>query len=72
MNKDQEEHVLERLSRVTKVRARKMFGGLGLYSGELFFALIAHDVLYLKVDDINRHLSGVSSVRTATMSGGSR
>ena len=28
MNKDQEEHVLVLLSRVTKVRARKMFGGL--------------------------------------------
>jgi DNA transformation protein len=51
---DLEEHVLERLSRVTRVRARKMFGGVGLYSGELFFALIAHDVLYLKVDDRNR------------------
>ena len=54
MNKDQEEHVLERLSRVTEVRARTMFGGLGLYSDGLFFALIAHDVLYLKVDDRNR------------------
>lgn len=31
-----------------------MFGGVGIYCGELFFALIANDTLYLKVDDSNR------------------
>jgi DNA transformation protein len=31
-----------------------MFGGVGIYSGELFFALLANDTLYLKVDDSNR------------------
>ena len=31
-----------------------MFGGLGLYSGEWFFALIDDDVLFFKVDDANR------------------
>lgn len=31
-----------------------MFGAVGLYSGELFFALIDDDVLYLKVDDETR------------------
>ena len=31
-----------------------MFGGVGLYSGDTFFALIAGDTLYLKVDDSNR------------------
>jgi DNA transformation protein len=36
------------------VRARSMFGGTGLYSGEDFFGIIASDVLYLKVDDTNR------------------
>jgi DNA transformation protein and related proteins len=34
--------------------SRRMFGGVGLYSGELFFALIAEDTLYFKVDDRNR------------------
>ena len=34
--------------------SRRMFGGVGLYSGELFFALIADDTLYFKVDDSNR------------------
>ena len=31
-----------------------MFGGVGLYSGDLFFALIAEDTLYFKVDASNR------------------
>lgn len=31
-----------------------MFGGLGIYSGGLFFALIADNQLYFKVDDTNR------------------
>jgi DNA transformation protein len=31
-----------------------MFGGVGIYSGELFFALIAGDTVYFKVDDSNR------------------
>ena len=36
------------------VTARAMFGGYGLYLDGLMFALIAHDVLYFKVDDGNR------------------
>lgn len=31
-----------------------MFGGVGLYRRGLFFAIIASDVLYLKVDETNR------------------
>ena len=31
-----------------------MFGGVGIYAGELFFALIADDTLYLKADDQTR------------------
>ena len=47
--------ILEQLGRaVPRVRARNMFGGVGIYSGELFFALLADDTLYLKVDDSNR------------------
>jgi DNA transformation protein and related proteins len=33
---------------------RSMFGGTGLYSGGVFFGIIARDVLYLKVDDETR------------------
>jgi DNA transformation protein len=47
--------VLDQLGRVApRIRARSMFGGVGIYSGDLFFALIADDTLYLKVDDSNR------------------
>ena len=31
-----------------------MFGGVGIYAGDLFFALIDDDTLYFKVDDSNR------------------
>ena len=47
--------VLEQLGRVLPgVRARSMFGGVGLYSHQVFFALIDDDVLYFKVDDVTR------------------
>jgi TfoX/Sxy family transcriptional regulator of competence genes len=47
--------VLDQLGRVAEdIRARSMFGGVGIYAGELFFALIDDDTLYLKVDDTNR------------------
>src|SRR5438034_10499659 len=31
-----------------------MFGGVGIYAGDLFFALVADDALYLKGDDASR------------------
>lgn len=47
--------IVDQLGRVApRVRARSMFGGVGIYSGELFFALIADDTLYFKVDEFNR------------------
>jgi DNA transformation protein len=46
--------VLDQLSAIRDVRARAMFGGIGIYAGDVFFGLIASDVLYLKVDDSNR------------------
>jgi DNA transformation protein and related proteins len=36
------------------LRIKRMFGGAGIYSGELFFAILADDTMYLKVDDGNR------------------
>lgn len=43
--------VLEQLARVAPgIRARRMFGGVGIYSNDLFFALIDDDALYLKTD----------------------
>ena len=47
--------VLEQLNRaLPAVRARAMFGGVGLYAGDVFFALIANDVLYFRADDASR------------------
>src|SRR5215469_16084702 len=48
------EFVLEQLGRVTPVTGRSMFGGVGIYAHGLFFALIAEDRLYFKVDDATR------------------
>jgi DNA transformation protein and related proteins len=48
-------YILEQLAAVPALSTRRMFGGVGLYSGEWFFALIDDDVLFFKVDDANRH-----------------
>ena len=48
------DYVLGQLAALATLRARPMFGGIGLYCDELFFALIADDTLYLLVDDRNR------------------
>jgi DNA transformation protein len=48
------EYVLEQLAGVGRVTSRRMFGGVGLYCDDLFFALISGDALYFKVDDSNR------------------
>jgi len=43
--------VLEQLGRsVASVRSRRMFGGVGIYSGDLFFAIIDDDAVYFKTD----------------------
>lgn len=48
-------HCLELLSTLgPAVRARRMFGGHGLFAGDLFVALIADDRLYLKADAATR------------------
>src|ERR1700732_4365139 len=48
------EFVLEQLDHVGPITPKRMFGGVGLYAGELFFALLSGDVLYLKADDSTR------------------
>ena len=48
------EFVLEQLEPVGAITPKRMFGGVGVYAGDLFFALLDNDVLYLKVDDSNR------------------
>lgn len=46
--------VVEQLEPVGPITPKRMFGGVGLYAGDLFFALLAGDVLYLKADDATR------------------
>jgi DNA transformation protein len=48
------EFVLEQLGRVRPVTGKSMFGGVGIYSQGLFFALITEDRLYFKVNDATR------------------
>src|SRR5262245_56870569 len=49
-----EAFVLDQLAGLGDVTAKAMFGGLGLYCGDRFFAIVAGDVLYLKADDETR------------------
>ena len=46
--------VLDQLAGVPQLRSKRMFGGIGLYSGERFFAILAADELFFKVGDGNR------------------
>ena len=48
------EFVKELLAEFAPLRIKRMFGGAGVYSGELFFAILVEDELYLKVDDTTR------------------
>lgn len=47
-------HVMDAFSVVDGVSARAMFGGWGIYRNGVMIALIADDVLYMKVADSNR------------------
>ncbi|HET6361605.1 MAG TPA: TfoX/Sxy family protein [Gemmatimonadota bacterium] len=46
--------VEDQIGRVAPVRSRPMFGGLGLYSADLFFGIVDDDVVYFRVDDATR------------------
>lgn len=45
---------VQRLIAVLPVETRAMFGGIGIYSEGLFFALFGSGALYFKADDSNR------------------
>jgi len=47
---------LDILADFGKVRAKAMFGGFGIYRGDIFFAIVVDDTLYIKADDMNRQL----------------
>jgi DNA transformation protein len=46
--------VKEQLESVRHLADKRMFGGVGLYAGAVFFGLIDNDTLFLKVDDRTR------------------
>jgi DNA transformation protein and related proteins len=54
VSQEYSQYVLEQLSGLGRVVPRRMFGGVGLYCDDLFFALISGDALYFKADDSNR------------------
>ena len=45
--------VLEQLAGLSEVRSNRMFGGVGLYSGDIFFGLIDDDTLFFKTGPAN-------------------
>lgn len=46
--------VMDQLSGLEDVTFRSMFGGAGIYSRGVIFALVAEDVFYMKETDSNR------------------
>jgi DNA transformation protein and related proteins len=48
------EYVLELLAPLGGVRARAMFGGFGIYRGDVMFAIIEKDRMFFKVNDVTR------------------
>ena len=47
-------YLMELLAPFGNTRARRMFGGHGIFRDELMFGLVADETLYLKADDENR------------------
>lgn len=56
------EHLLDLMRDLGPVSSRKMFGGHGIYRGNVMFGLVAFQVLYLKADDGNRALFEAESL----------
>jgi len=50
------DYIRDLLHWVPALRAKKMFGGYGLYAGDAFFAIVVENALYLKGDDEARDL----------------
>lgn len=48
--------LLEALEPLGGISLRRMFGGAGIFSSDLMFALVSDDKLYLKVDSSNQSL----------------
>ena len=57
MSPEFRDYLLELLAPLEGVTARRMFGGGGLYLEDTMFAIVADDVLFLKVDETNQATS---------------
>lgn len=55
-HKDQDflDFVLDQLSTLKSITSRRMFGGIGLYRGDTFFAIIDDGRLYFVTDETTR------------------
>jgi DNA transformation protein len=47
--------VLEQMTGLGNIHARRMFGGHGIYQGDIMFAIIADGGLYFKADELTRN-----------------
>jgi DNA transformation protein len=63
---------VELLSRVGPVRSRAMFGGHGIYCGDVMIALVDDDELFLKTDDGTRPRFEAAGCRRWVYTGGGR
>ena len=54
VSKDYITYLLELLEPLEEIRAKRMFGGCGIFKEHIMFALVDDNKLYLKVDDTNR------------------
>jgi DNA transformation protein len=48
------DYIADQLKAFGPVTMKRMFGGAGLYHQGAFFGLVADDVLYFKVNDMNK------------------
>ena len=53
VSKEYADFIYERLEPLGHIVMRRMFGAMGIYCGQLFFAIVSDNVLYLKVDEEN-------------------
>ena len=54
VNDSFKDFALDQLHHLDGITCRPMFGGWGLYCGEVFFGIIHDDRLYFKTDDASR------------------
>jgi len=59
-------HALELMTDLGNVRARRMFGGHGIFQGDSMFALVIDDVLYLKANSASREAFMARGLRPFT------